>query len=255
MPERSPLLVAEPALAHGRIPRRCADAVPMRRGQTLGRALHPLLGREHRARREALAAAVILAEPHDLGRGLHLRQHTRELLGTVRVPVDQPRQVLPRERRILVRERVERQVRIGLDALAVALRNRAMLGRTLGYLAPLLPARAGRPDLVLRLELDRLILERAVVDARLMPQLRQALVRLRGPRLAPALELGDAVPRPHLAPEPVGTGLAHRQHHVRADTPRPVRRRRCERERQRSEEIKAERDRWAAQAERLGGER
>src|SRR3954451_9891867 len=48
-----------------------------------------------------------------------------------------------------------------------------------------------------------------------MPELRQALVRLRGPRLAPALKLAEAVPRPHLAPEPVRTGLAHAQHHVR----------------------------------------
>ena len=38
--------------------RRCADAVPARRGQALGRALHPLLGREHRPRGEPLATAA-----------------------------------------------------------------------------------------------------------------------------------------------------------------------------------------------------
>jgi hypothetical protein len=38
-PERGPLLVAERTVAHGRIPCRCADAAPTRRGQTLQRPL------------------------------------------------------------------------------------------------------------------------------------------------------------------------------------------------------------------------
>ena len=109
----------------------------------------------------------------------------------------------------------ERQVRVGRDPLAVALRNRPMLRRALGRLAPLLPAHAGRPDLVLRLQLDALLFEAAMVDPDLVPQLRQALVGRLRPRLTPALQFSDAVPLPHLPTEPLRPDLAHRQHDMR----------------------------------------
>ena len=189
--------------------------MPAPRGQALGRALHALLGHEHRPRGEPLAAAAVLAEPHDLGRCLHLRQHARELLGTVRVPVDQPRQVLARERRMLVGQRGQRQDRVGRNPLAVALRDGPMFRRALGRLAPLLPACTGRSDLVLRLKIKALLFEGAMVDADLVPQLRQALVGAGRPRLTPPLQFSNAVPLAHLPAKPLRPGLAHRQHHVR----------------------------------------
>src|SRR5215210_8054579 len=136
----------------------------MRVGQALGRALHSRLGRQHCPRGEALTTAAVLAQAHDLSGSLDLRHHARELLGPARMPVDKPREVLARERRLLLRERVQRQVRVGCDLLAVALRNRPMLRYPLGRLAPLLPTRTGRSDLVLRLQLNALLFERAMVD-------------------------------------------------------------------------------------------
>src|SRR4051812_35762116 len=133
----------------------------MRVGQALGRALYPLLTREHRLRGEALTPATVLTQAHDLGRSLHFRHHARELFGSVRVPVDKARDVLAREGRVLLRERAQRQVWVGRDPLAVALRNRPMLRRALGRFAPLLSAHSSRPDLVLRLKLKALIFEAA----------------------------------------------------------------------------------------------
>ena len=150
--------------------------MPASLGQALGRALHPLLDTEHRARGEALATAAVLPEPHDLGRGLHLGHDAGNLLGPVRVPVDEAREVLAREGRVLVRKCAQRQVRVGFDPRPVPLRDGPVLGRALGRLIPLLAARAGRPDLVLRLKRNALLFQIAMVDARLVPQLRQALV-------------------------------------------------------------------------------
>jgi hypothetical protein len=109
------------------------------------------------------------------------------LLGSVRVPVHKAREIVAGKRRLLLRERVQRQIRVGCDPLAVTLRNRPMLRCTLGRFAPLLPAHSSRTNLVLRLKLNALIFERAMVDPDLVSQLHQTLVRDRGPRRAPTL--------------------------------------------------------------------
>src|SRR5688572_26654684 len=109
-------------------------------------------------------------------------------------------------------ERVQRQVRVSFNPLAVALRNRPMLRRALTRFAPLRPSCTGRPDLVLRLKINALILKATMVDPDLVPQLGQALVGARRPRRAPTLKLGNAVPLRDLAAEPLWTSLAHREH-------------------------------------------
>ena len=81
------------------------------------------------------------------------------------MPIDKARQVLARERRLLVCERGQRQVWVGRDPLAVALRNGSMLRRALRRFAPLRPAHPSRTNLVLWLKLNALLLEAAMVDA------------------------------------------------------------------------------------------
>src|SRR3954466_7500706 len=70
MRERGPLLVPKLAIAQRRILRRCTDTMTSHVEQVLGRALHPLLSRQHCPRGEALAPATVLAQAHDLSRGL-----------------------------------------------------------------------------------------------------------------------------------------------------------------------------------------
>src|SRR3954468_19761806 len=90
-----------------------------------------------------------------------------------------------------------------------------MLGCALGRFAAFLPTHSSRADLVLRLQLNALIFEAAMVDPDLMPQLRQALVGACRPRLTPALQFRNAVPLSNLPTEPLRPGLAQGQHHVR----------------------------------------
>src|SRR3546814_4745070 len=71
------------------------------------------------------------------------------------MPDRELRQVAPRERRLLARDRVERDLRIGDDLLAILPRDPGMVLDPLG-LKPLFGhTRRRRPDLVLRLKLDR----------------------------------------------------------------------------------------------------
>ena len=64
------------------------------------------------------------------GAGLHLRQHIPELLRPVRVPRHEPRQVLPGERAVLPRQRVQRHRRVSRDLLPVPPRDAVMLAHT-----------------------------------------------------------------------------------------------------------------------------
>ena len=114
-------------------------------------------------------------------------------------------QVAPGERRLLVRDRVERDSGIGDDLLAVAPRDGAMFVDPLDLQPVHAHARCGRADLVLRLELDALRLQAAVIDARVDIEFGKALVDVIGPALAPLLEQLGPVPLAHLRAEAVLT--------------------------------------------------
>src|SRR3546814_4146480 len=96
--------------------------------------------------------------------------------------------------------------------LAILARDPGMVLDPLG-LKPLFGhPRRRRPDLVLRLKVDPLRLQRAMIYAGINIQLGQALVDVIGPRLAPFLQERRAVPLAHLLAEALRPYLAHRQH-------------------------------------------
>ena len=70
----------------------------------------------------------------------------------------------------------------------------------------------GRADLALRLQLDALRFQAAMVDPRVDVEFRQALIGELGPAFAPALDHLRAVPVPHLRAETVLVHRAHGQH-------------------------------------------
>ena len=118
--------------------------------------LKPLLDRDHLARGEPLLPFPVLPQPHQLGRRLHRAHSGIELVLAVAVPMDEHRQVAGGERRLLPRDRVQCDPRLGNDLLAIRARDPGMVLDPLG-LKPLFGhPRCCRPDLVLRLKLDPL---------------------------------------------------------------------------------------------------
>jgi hypothetical protein len=157
----------------------------------------------------------VLPQRHQLGRGPHRAHHLVELVLAVAVPERELRQVAPRERRLLPRDRVQCDFRIGDDLLAILARDPGMVLDPLG-LKPLFGhPRCRRPDLVLRLKVDPLRLQCAMVDPRINIELGKPLVDMIGPCLAPLLQQLRAVPLAHLLAEPLRPYLAHRQHDMR----------------------------------------
>src|SRR3546814_9777024 len=121
-----------------------------------------------------------------------------ELILAVAVPERELRQVAPRERRLLARDRVQRALGPRNDLLAIFARDPGMVLDPLG-LKPLFGhPRCSRPDLVLRLKVDPLRRQRSMVDPRVNIQPGKALVHMVGPRPAPLLQERRAVPLAYL---------------------------------------------------------
>ncbi len=128
--------------------------------------------------------------------------------------VREHREVAVRERRLAVGDCVQCQTRICDDALAVALRDLAMLGNAFGFKAATTHARCPRTDFVLRLQRDPLRFEAAVIDPRIDVEFGEALIDMIGPAFAPLLDKLGAVPVAELLTEPgfailVDDDLAH----------------------------------------------
>ena len=158
-------------------------------GHEFGGAVQALFGLDHLAGGEAVLAASVLAEFDQIGRAPHRAHDCVELLDAVAVPVREHRHVAPREGRLLVRDRVERDGRIGDDPRAVVAGDLAVHFRTVGGLDPFaLDALRGCADLALRLQRDALRLQAAMVDARVDVEFGQALVGQLGPAFAPTLD-------------------------------------------------------------------
>ena len=173
------------------------------------------LRRPHRGAGEPLLPSPVHAQPHEKRRGLDPRHHPRELLRTVAVRRHQPRQVTPREAGTVLGQQLERDARIGRQALAVPRRQGAVRGRPLLDEAPspLPPARC--PDLALRLEPDPPLLVAAVVHPLLMPMLGQGLVDPHRQRFPPVVQEIGIIPGALLRPEPRLAHAPHRQQHMR----------------------------------------
>ena len=191
------------------------ETMPRPVSKPIGGTFKPLLGLDHVARSEPILAAPVLPQCDQLGAGAYRPHHLVELVFAVAVPERELRQVAPRERGLLARDRVERDLRPGDDLLAILARNPGMVLNPLGILAPTEPARSCRPDLVLRLKVDALRLQRAMIDMCIDIQFGQTRVDMIGPRDPPFLQQRVAVPVAHLLPEPLRANLAHRQHDMR----------------------------------------
>jgi len=87
--------------------------------------------------------------------------------------VHQLREVRARERALLLRQRLQRQLGLSQQPLAVAARDRAVLLGALGVFAAHRATGASRADLVLRLEVDAARGVRAVIDANVQVRLRR----------------------------------------------------------------------------------
>jgi hypothetical protein len=183
-------------------------------GEALGRPLKALFGRQHVAGAEPLAAGAVLAERDQLGRGFDRAHGLGELVRIVRVTVNETRQIVVGEGALLASDGVQRHAWFGDDLLAVSPGDVPVIDGPLGVLATVQAPRAGRADLMLRLQLDALRLKRPVIHLGVDPQLRQPLVHMAGPALAPVAQKLGAIPVADLLAEAFGTRFAHRQHDV-----------------------------------------
>jgi len=188
--------------------------MPSALGHPVGSPMKALFDRNHLLAGEAVLAAPVAAQPHQVRRTLHRRHDPVELLPPVGMAVDEPGEVAAREGRLLVGDGFEAGGRIGNDPVPVLPGNLAVLVQPVGFEPFPGHARRGRADLVLRLELDALIPKGAMIDACFDPQPGQALVDVAGPGFAPMDQQVGPVPLPDLRPE---AGLVHRagrEHHM-----------------------------------------
>ncbi len=170
---------------------------------------------DHRGRGEAIFTASVLTEFDQIWDATHRANHVVELVDAVAMPVRELRHVALRERRLLMRDGVQRDRRIGDDAFAVVARDLSVQFDAVGGLGTLaLDALRGRADLALRLQCDALALKAAMVDARVDIEFSHALVGKLGPAFAPALDHLGAVPVSDLPAETVFIHRTHGQHDV-----------------------------------------
>src|SRR5450755_1305490 len=164
-------------------------------------------GLDQSAGGEAVFTPPVLAEFDQIGRAPHRAHNRVELIDPVAVAVRELRHVAAREGRLLMRDRVQPQIGIRDDSLAIAACNLAVHLRAVGLDrlaldAPILNAMRGRADLALRFQRDALCLQAAMVDACVNVEFGQALIGELRPAFAPALHHFSAVPVPHLWPKP-----------------------------------------------------
>src|SRR3546814_18906411 len=110
------------------------------------------------------------------------------------MPMHEHREVAIGERRWLVRDRVQRETWTGEQFVAIGSGDLAVLVHALTVEARHRHARGGRADLVLRLEIDALRVQTAVIDPRADIEFSEALVRMIGPSLAPVVPPVGSVP-------------------------------------------------------------
>src|SRR3546814_6761158 len=125
-------------------------------GHYIGGAMQALFGLDHRARSKAILPASILAQSDYVGRCAHRIVGGIELFLAIAVAVNEGGEIAPGERRLLVRNRIERQLRVGDDPLAITLRDGAVLFDPLSFQSMPAYARRGGADLVLRLQCNTL---------------------------------------------------------------------------------------------------
>ena len=127
-----------------------ANAMPLALRHRLRSALQPRFNLDHIARSEAIFSAPVLAKRNQIGRGLHRAHRQIELLFPFRMAMHEHRQVALGEGRLLPGDRVQCDIRVRDDPLAVAMRDGGMIGDALALKTLLRHTQCGRADLVLR---------------------------------------------------------------------------------------------------------
>ena len=122
-----------------------------------GGAVQALFRLDHVASREAIFSASVLAKFDQIGGIAHRAHDFVELLDPIAVPVRKLCHVAAREGRLLQRDRVQPQIGIRDDPLAIAACNLTVHLGAVGGLDPFaLDPLRGRADLALRLQRDAL---------------------------------------------------------------------------------------------------
>jgi hypothetical protein len=141
---------------HRRLPVGVVHLVAFPFRHEFGGMVQPPFGLDHVAGGEAVFAASVAAEFDQIGRIAHRAHDFVELLDSIAVPVCEDSYVAPREGRLLLRDRVQPQGRIGDDPRAIGARDLAV-HRPAVCLDPFaLDPLCGRADLALRLQRDAL---------------------------------------------------------------------------------------------------
>jgi hypothetical protein len=158
---------------------------------------------DHLPRGEPILAASVLAEFDQIGRSAHRAHDLVELVDPIAVTMREDSHIPACEGRLLMRDRVQPEGRIGDDPRSIAARDLPVQFGAVGLLAfaldaPILNTSGGRSDLALRLQCDALRFETAMVDARVNVEFGQSLIGKFGPALTPALDHLGAVPVSHL---------------------------------------------------------
>ncbi|GCD57380.1 hypothetical protein NBRC3222_2717 [Acetobacter pasteurianus NBRC 3222] len=135
-----------------------------------------LLDPDHRARGEPLPPVPVFPERDQLRTCLHPNHDGRKLFSVHRLPVHEPRQILPGKRALLPGQRLQRHMRLGQKPFPIASRDLQMISDPFRILAPLFPAHPGRTDFVLRLKVDPLCRERPMIDPHVQVQLGQPFI-------------------------------------------------------------------------------
>lgn len=200
-----------------------ADLVPLLLGHQFRRTVEPLFDLDHVAGGEPILAASVLPKLDQIGRIADRPHELVELVNAIAVPVRKHRHVAPREGRLLMRDRVQRNGRIGDDPRAVIARDLPVHVRAVGYVQPFaLDALRRRADLPLQFKFDPLRLKAAMVDARVDVEFGQPLVDMLGPAFAPTLHHLGAVPVPDFRAETVLVHRAHGEHDMGMGFGHPV---------------------------------
>jgi hypothetical protein len=186
-------------------------------GHRFRRAVQALFRLDHLPGGEAVLAALVLPKFDEIRRIVYRIQDVVELVDPLAMPVREFGHVAPREGRLLMRDRVQRQIWVRDDPCAIAARDLAVHVCTIGrFYSVTLDTLRRSTDLALRLQCDALCLKTAMIDARVNIEFGQPLIGKFGPAFTPALDHLRAVPVAHLPAKaafvPTYLYLAHGQH-------------------------------------------
>ena len=143
------------SMRKGRSAIRVPHLMALALGHQFGGAVQALFGLDHGAGGKPIFAASALAEFDQIRRSAHRAHNLVELVDPIAVTMREDSHIPDREGRLLMRDRIQPEGRIGDDPRAIAARDLAVHLGTVGLDplardAPILDTFGGRTDLALR---------------------------------------------------------------------------------------------------------